>query len=679
MRELGRLKISLLNKKKRKFMKNHPKGLLVLALTNMGERFGYYTMLAILTLYMQAKFGLTSSATSVIYGTFLALVYFLPIFGGALADRVFGYGKTIVLGTVVMFMGYLLLAVPMANDSFGLAMMFVSLFLISLGTGFFKGNLQALVGKLYDNPLYSKNRDIAFSIFYMFINIGAFFAPSMANAINNYILKEAKFTYDAAIPSNFVVLNDEANAVDKNTFVMEYLTPEQQQLTGKDYDQVLTKIKKKNEVVFKSDIEDALFNLKAAGLNQYTQSGLITDPAMTITNEEYEILHSRATQDATAKAALREKISSLKIEDPALGGGTDEHQFARNFGGKYVNESLSSSYNMAFGVACLSLIISILIFVFFKKTWKEADKTVKQQREASQASGVKVKEMPKEEVRERMIALFLVFFVVIFFWMSFHQNGLTMTFFARDYTSSSISSVWTMLFNIIPLLCLITFVYGVYLSTIGLFGGKPNKKTGIILLIAGLAGLAIYYFTAVSGIEAMTKITPQIFQQFNPLFIVLFTPIMVALFAGLSKKGKEPSAPRKIGIGMFLAALGFVVLLVASFGLPAPAEITGVSDALVSPGWLIGTYFTLTIAELFLSPMGLSFVSKVAPPQYSGLMQGGWLAATALGNLLVGVMGTLWDKLPLVIFWGILIICCVISGIFIFGVMKKLEKATGDA
>lgn len=72
----------------------------MLALTNMGERFGYYTMLAILTLYMQAKFGLTSATTSMIYGTFLALVYFLPIFGGALADKVLGYGKTILLGIV---------------------------------------------------------------------------------------------------------------------------------------------------------------------------------------------------------------------------------------------------------------------------------------------------------------------------------------------------------------------------------------------------------------------------------------------------------------------------------------------------------------------------------------------------------------------------------------------------
>lgn len=659
--------------------KNHPKGLLVLALTNMGERFGYYTMLAILTLYMQAKFGLTSSTTSMIYGTFLALVYFLPIFGGALADKVLGYGKTILLGIVVMFAGYLLLAVPLENNSFGMIIMFVSLILIALGTGFFKGNLQALVGKLYDDPRYSKNRDIAFSIFYMFINIGAFFAPSVANSINNSVLTSADFTYDASIPSNYVVLNDEANAVEKSTFILENLAPDQQTLQGKEFEAALSGAKKDKKVLFTEDIDGALFRLKAAGLNQYTQSERITDPSMTISNAEYELLQSRDPNDAEAKSTIIAKVNAIHITDPDLGGGTEEEAFARNFGQNYVNESLSASYNLAFGVACISLIISALIFLLFRSTWKGSDKTQKQKLAESKSSGVEIREMPKEEVRERLVALFLVFFVVIFFWMSFHQNGLTMTFFARDYTMSTITPGWTMFFNLLPLICLIVFLYGIYLSTIGLLGGKPNKRMGIILTIAGILGLAGYYLLNVSGVDLMTKITPQIFQQFNPMFIVILTPLTVALFSSLAKKRKEPSAPRKIGIGMVLAALGFVILLVGSIDLPAPSEISGVSDILVSPGWLMGTYFVLTIAELFLSPMGLSFVSKVSPPQYSGLMQGGWLAATAIGNLLVGLMGYFWDKMELVAFWGVLITCCLLSAVFIFSIMKRLEKATGDA
>lgn len=168
--------------------KGHPKGLFVLALANMGERFGYYTMLAIFVLFMQAKFGFSADTTSTIFGIFLAAVYFLPLFGGLLADKVLGYGKTITLGIVVMFIGYFLLAIPTGTGTGAIVMMFGALLLIAMGTGCFKGNLQALVGNLYDNPKYSTKRDLAFSIFYMCINIGAFFAPSAAEGVSNYFL-----------------------------------------------------------------------------------------------------------------------------------------------------------------------------------------------------------------------------------------------------------------------------------------------------------------------------------------------------------------------------------------------------------------------------------------------------------------------------------------------------------
>src|SRR5690606_16452072 len=150
-----------------------------------------------------------------------------------------------------------------------------------------------------------------------------------------------------------------------------------------------------------------------------------------------------------------------------------------------------------------------------------------------------------------------------------------------------------------PLLSLIVFLYGIYLSTVGLLGSKPNKKVGLLLTVAGIAGVAGYYFANIKGVDTPIKITPQIFQQFNPMFIIILTPLTVALFSYLANKGKEPSAPRKIGIGMFLAAVGFAIMLIGSIGLPAPSEISGVSDKLVSPGWLINTYFALTVAELF--------------------------------------------------------------------------------
>ena len=659
--------------------KNHPKGLLVLALTNMGERFGYYTMLAILTLYMQAKFGLSSSTTSLIYGTFLALVYFLPLFGGIIADKALGYGKTILLGVFVMFTGYLLLAVPSNPDVMGKVMMFGALALIALGTGFFKGNLQALVGNLYEAAEYKGKRDIAFSIFYMFINVGAFFAPSAANSINNAFLQKEDFTYDATIPKNYVALNDKVlNATEKEAFIFEAVKGHES-ATEKEKEDIVKKAKKKESVIFQEDADKCLFNLKAAGLQQLTASGKINDEAMTVSKEEYQLLSSRDAKDADAKTAVIEKINAVSVVNPALYGDSEHpEKFATNFAQSYVSKSLSKSYNLAFGVACISLIISVLIFLCFRRTWKPVDKTHKQQlKEAAKTGAMEdVIVLTKQQVRERMIALCLVFVVVIFFWMSFHQNGLCMTFFARDYTVSDISPTHNIAFALLSLLPFVVVVYGIYLAVMGLFGGKKKPLQGIVITLLGLAGMVAYYFSNVHNMTDMIKITPQIFQQFNPLFIVLLTPLSVALFTYLANKGKEPSAPRKIGFGMIIAAIGFIILLVGSLGLPAPSEIDGISNTLVSPNWLIGTYLVLTMAELFLSPMGLSFVAKVAPPQYKGMMQGGWLAATATGNLLVGVMGSFWDKLPLVAFWGVLVACCILSAAFIFSIMKRLEKAT---
>ncbi len=557
--------------------KGHPKGLFVLSLANMGERFGYYTMLAIFVLFMQAKFGFSADATSTIFGIFLAAVYFLPIIGGFLADYKLGYGNTIKTGIIVMFVGYLLLAIPTGTGLGAKVMMFCALTLIAIGTGCFKGNLQALVGNLYDDPKYSAKRDLAFSIFYMCINIGAFFAPSAAQGVSNYFLGKDGFTYNAEIPA----------------------------------------------------------------LTHQLTIGTIT-PAAT------------------------EQFTKLAAEQGYT--GTD----LAAFGNQYI-DSLSQSYNFGFGVACLSLIISMLIFVGFRKYYAAADVTEKQKVEEG---NTEVKELTPQQTHDRLVALGLVFAVVIFFWMSFHQNGLTMTWFARDYTVKAVSGFDRFGFS---LLTLIPFAVGFY-GILNIFQSKESrgKLTATIVAIIGL-GLA---WLAYSLLPAEMSITPQIFQQFNAYFIVLLTPITVAFFSWLAKRGKEPLAPRKIGIGMIIAALGFVVLAVGSHGLPAPADIQatgGVSPKLVSPNWLISTYFVLTIAELFLSPMGISFVSKVAPPKYKGLAQGGWLAATAAGNYLVAVIGYLWEAIDLWMLWGILVVCCLLSAVFLFSRMKRLEKTTSEA
>lgn len=557
-------------------LKGHPKGLFVLALANMGERFGYYTMLAIFVLFIQAKFGFDKNASSEIFSNFLALVYFLPLLGGIVADRFLGYGKTVIAGVVVMFVGYLLLAMPTGVDTAAKYMMYGALGLISIGTGLFKGNIQALVGNLYDDPKYNSKRDMAFSIFYMCINIGAFFAPSAAGAVYNFFLKRAGLFYEAKIPAL-------AHQLTNGT-----ITPE--------------------------------------GLASFKQ------------------LAEAQTPGASANLQA--------------------------FGANYI-EKLSEGYNYGFGVACVSLVISILIFALFRKYYKAADVTARQQQKADVASGQTnhVEELSGAETKQRLIALCLVFAVVIFFWMAFHQNGLTLTWFARDYTNSAVGGLTRIGFGLPTMVMMIVAFYGI----LGFIQAKSNnaKVISAIAFLIGAGGAYAYYV----GMPEILTITPEIFQQFNPFFIVILTPVSVAFFSMLNSKDKEPSAPRKIGIGMFIAAFAFIMMAIGSLGLPNPDAIAstgGVSDVLVSPNMLIGTYFMLTIAELFLSPMGLSFVSRVAPPKYKGLMQGGWLAATAIGNKCVAIIGYLWG-IELWIMWGVLVVLCIISGTFIFSIMKKLE------
>ncbi|MBC7125534.1 MAG: MFS transporter, partial [Bacteroidales bacterium] len=178
-------------------LKNHPKGLLVAFFSNMGERFGFYTMMAILVLFLQAKYGLSAEEAGGYYSWFYFAIYALALIGGLIADATNRYKTVILLGIIIMFGGYAMIAMP----GMSLTMTLLGLFIIAFGNGLFKGNLQAVVGQMYDNPEYSKVRDTGFMIFYMGINVGAFFAPFVATGIRNWFLRSQGFEHDASLPS----------------------------------------------------------------------------------------------------------------------------------------------------------------------------------------------------------------------------------------------------------------------------------------------------------------------------------------------------------------------------------------------------------------------------------------------------------------------------------------------
>lgn len=548
--------------------KNQPKGLFALALANTGERFGYYTMLAIFLLFIQAKFGFSTAAASQIYSIFLAAVYFMPFFGGILADKI-GYGKCVTIGVAVMFLGYICLSIPTAPSTAGMVLMLGALLLIAVGTGLFKGNLQVLVGNLYDDPKYSSKRDSAFSLFYMAINIGAMFAPSAATAITNWHLGKYGLVYNGEIPS---------------------------------------------------------------------------------------LAHKVLAGDTAAA----DSVSALAAKS-GMEVGESVSAFCTNY-----LETLSSAYNLGFAVACVSLIVSMLIYFCCRPWFKHADVNSKQAAKAS-TSAAPVQELTKEQTKSRIVALVLVFAVVIFFWMAFHQNGSTLTVFARDYTTDTVTGWQRIGFNIWALALIAVSVYTLF----SIFQSESKKGKAISAVVT--AGLWTGAWFIYRGMAPQISIMPQEFQQFNPFFVVALTPFSMAIFSWLAGKGKEPSAPRKIGLGMFVAACGFLIMTIASLGLVMPQIIGGPR---VGATTLMSTYLVLTFAELLLSPMGISFVSKVAPPKYKGMMMGGWFAATAIGNYLSSIPGLLWDRMPLWAIWAVLMGLCIIAGLVMFALMKRLEAAT---
>jgi len=389
------------------------------------------------------------------------------------------------------------------------------------------------------------------------------------------------------------------------------------------------------------------------------------------------------------------------------------------FADSYI-EVFSRGYNFAFGIAAIAMIISLAAYLIFNKHLPKREKAAGEKtitlREkplaipvALVAFGITailvslfkdlktgmaiglfaafatwIVMIATKEEKQRVISLLLVFFVVIFFWMGFHQNGLTLTWFARDYSAKSVDSFTYLFFTLKSLIAVLVFIAGVVML-LNFKSETKNRIIGAVMIVVG-GGFAYWFYTM--GAET-NPIAPEVYQSFNPLYIVSLTFVVMAAFAWMNKKGIEPSTPKKIGIGMVIASLGFVIMVVGSFKLISPVDLQVLNDAgevvsvnpvpdssRVMPYWLMSTYLVLTFAELFLSPMGLSFVSKVAPTRFQGVMQGGWLLATAVGNKLLFIGSFFWEKIQLWQLWGIFVVTCLLSAAFIFSILKRLERAT---
>ncbi len=547
----------------------HPRALYVLFFTEMWERFAYYLMVGILLLYMiddkTGGKGFDEKIGADIVGSFIALVYLTPFIGGLIADRYLGYIKSIFLGGALMAAGYLGLAIP------GNTAMFVSLTLIIVGNGFFKPNISTLLGNIYNREDLKPLKDNAYNIFYMGINIGAFFCNFVAAYLRN------KYGWGWAFSAAGIGL-----------------------ILG---------------------LINLAMNLPAVRVGDVRKPVQKEDMSL---GQIFGFVFLPALIAAAIGWFLPTKI----------------------FG----SAMMGTQANDAFIFACLPII------AFYISLWAKAQGSDK----------------------KSIGSLLFIFVIAIAFWTIYNQNATGLTLWAEKHTDRKASETTAAITSkIFPMQEVSDSPRLV--NKVNEFFVEEKGPDGKVLQVMGPDP----YYNNVPKDQwpngKSEKLTnTELFQSINPLFIVLLTLIFVPLFDYLRTKGKEPTTASKFGMAMFIAGLSALVMVFAIMSVPS------VYTHKTSPLWLWGTYFVFTISEIFLSPIGLSFVSKLSPPRLTALMMGGWFLSTSIGGKVAGVMTGFWDDFTdKKMFFLLLVVAAFIGGILIYSKLKSLNnivrERTGSA
>ena len=542
--------------------KSHPKALPYLFLSEMWERFGYYLMIGIFTLYLkdvEAGFAMTEKEASDLYGTFIALVFLTPFIGGLVADRYLGYRKSIVIGGILMGAGYFLMGVH------NITVLYIAMTLVILGNGFFKPNISTLLGNFYSKEEYKDKKDEGYNIFYMGINVGAFICNFFGAALQ--ILLGWQYAFMAAGVGMFVGVI---------VFLMgtKHYTGYDQKKGVQDGDMPFWKI-----VMFIL-VPSAVF-----GVIGWFLGGV--------------------TKDANPNGYI--------------------------FG---------SDSTDAFIFACIPVIF------FYGSLYVKA----------------------KTEDKRPIGALLTIFAVVILFWAVFKLNGSALNTWADRYTDREITGNTQAVFSNLKLAQDVEYKK----DSVSLYDQafRLQKENGVVQKEWNYP----VYFRNVAEEklpQENTKVTlwaTNLSQSINPGWVIILTPLVVAFFTFLRGRKKEPSTPTKIAFGLLISALSVLVMVAA-------VNMGGNGSEKVSVWWLVANYGVITIGELFLSPMGLSVVSKLSPTNITSLMMGGWFLSTSIGNKLSGVLASLWDTYDnkADFFWinfGLL----MFATLLMFVLLKQLNK-----
>ena len=505
-------------------MNKYPKGLFFLVFTEFWERFGYYLMIGIFFLYMTADtadggFGWENAEAADIYGTFIAAAYLTPFMGGLLADLKLGYRFSVVLGGILMGIGYCMLAV---HEQWAF---YTALVIMVVGNGFFKPNISTLLGNLYSTPEFKHKKDLGYNIFYMGINVGALICNFVAAIMRNKIGWGGAFV--------------------------------------------------------------------AAGIGMFI--GVIT---FIIGSKNYAHVDVRKQPSPEDKPFLTKFVTVL-----LTGCG-----FAAM--GWFIPDSIFGSNSTdAFFAFCIP-VIYFFTSIYLKATAEE---------------------------KKPLGTMFTIFIIVILFWAIFKQNGTALTTYANYYTDRQTSESFGKKALSLSLSDTIrarnkeVFQLDEQFRKIKDANGKPVK---CIDYPAYFKNIDSKNFK--EG-ELIYTANTELFQSINPFFVVVLTPLIIAFFAFMCKRNKEPTTASKIMYGLLISALSTLVMVTA-------VNYSGNGMHKASAWWIIGCYGVVTVGELLLSPMGLSMVSKLSPVRLTALMMGGWSLATSIGNKLSSVLAKNWDK-----------------------------------
>ena len=542
--------------------KRHPKALPFLFLSEMWERFGYYLMIGIFTLYLkdvESGFAMTEKEASDLYGTFIALVFLTPFIGGLIADRYLGYKKSIVIGGLMMGAGYFLMGIH------NITMLYIAMTLVIVGNGFFKPNISTLLGNFYNDDKYKDKKDEGYNIFYMGINIGAFICNFFGAALQ--ILLGWNYAFMAAGLGMFVG-------------VIIFL------LGTKYYgDKTEKKGFQEGDMPFYKIVLFILLPSLVFGVIGWLLGGIQSE-----TNPNSFIFGSDSTD--------------------------------------------------AFIFACIPVIF------FYGSLYFKA----------------------KVEDKRPIGALLTIFAVVILFWAVFKLNGSALNTWADRYTDREISGKTENIFNGLKLSKEVEYK----LDSVDKYDAsfRLQKKNGIVEKEIDYP----IYFRNVNP-EKLPKEGAKVSlwatnlsQSINPGWVIILTPLIVAFFTFLRRRKKEPSTPTKIAFGLLISALSVLVMIAA-------VNIGGNGSEKVTVWWLVANYGIITIGELFLSPMGLSIVSKLSPTNITSLMMGGWFLSTSIGNKLSGVLASLWDTYDdKANFFWINFILLMFATLLMFILLKQLNR-----